>query len=1522
MSLNNFKVRLLSFAVSSAVLALAPNLANAANYESEMVIIHPFQWTYDNIAKECTEYLGPAGFDGVQISQPAEHANKGNVWWAVYQPVNFNNFTTMTGNETQLKNMIKACNEAGVKVFADAVFNQRPNDGVGLGGSTYGNNSYPDGFNDGDFHHNGCSVGNYSDEWNVRQCALLGMTDTATDNSSTQDKIADFLVKLMDMGVYGFRIDAAKHMHYNDINAIMDKTAAKAGKRPPIYMEVIGNSQEAPDIQPNKYTFIDNSVVTDFSYVDRMKEIFDNGDYGSALTFGLAVDSDNAEVFVNNHDDEYHRCSAGSCSMGTQENPKYNLAQSWLAVWPKGKVRQIYSGYKFNSHDPAGPISADRCQGGWLCQHRVPFVLNAPRFARATRGEAVSTSGFSDNVLWFNRGSKGFYAMNTSGSDVTKSFNVTMADGTYCDILGATDPKNNPCGSDVTVSGGKVTFTIPAKTAVAICTDEKWCGKGVDPCESDPTGAACVCKGETTVNGVCVSWCNAHSSNEECTCVLNPNDANCQADIEPTKGKLCYAGTSNGWKQDPLTYNRKTGFWTINLTLDGAGDTSGAQRFKVTDGCSWTGTVYGSSGTAGKLDVNTSSTGDELVSLVGDYVLSINDKTMEYTFTKADEVTNQPPVASFTATVNGLTVSFANNSSDPENDELTYSWDFGNGKTSSEKAPSVTYAESGKYTVTLKVTDSANNTDTFTKDITVTAPSSGKYLKVAVRGSHDNYGTDLLTKNGSDWTGVFEFSKETRFKLEALPVSADQCIILGGKKGAALSATGDFITVPAGDYVVGFNEDTKVLTVKQASDCDKDPSKCEVDPCVEDPSKCEIDPCEADPSKCEIDPCEADPSKCEVDPCEAAPSQCTVDTKKHCDTDGTTSNCENSDYAYPFLGAEYTKTATTFRIWSPDTANVSVTVNGQTYPMNKSNITGYSDVYEVTVNGDLDGKEYQFKVNGNDVRDPYGKMVPKSDYTGGDKAIATNNKNIVMNMRDTDLEGGWAPRPELKNREDAVIYEVHVRDFTIDKSSGVSDANRGRYLGMVETGTTNAKGQKTGIDHLKDLGITHVQLMPVYDYGTCSNVDSQDSSCYNWGYDPVNFNVPEDRYTSVFGSENYKQKVKEFKTMVNEFHKNGIRVIMDVVYNHTYSQDVFSKITGKYYTTLDLSGCGNSTDPKNTMVSRFIRDSLEYWATEYNIDGFRFDLVGIFDVANFKEWGEYLNNKYPGRNFLMYGEPWNGYATDPSESTRVRLGTIRNAVSGHVGVFNGKYRECLKGDSDGKGGGFLFNMTHTDLGDVDGNFGCVMAGIKGGVGNSTNTWTPLFAADPEQAVQYITAHDNLNWTDKIAKMAITGDYAKRLQSYGNGVILVSQGIPFIHAGEEFGRTKNMNPNSYKSTDGSNDIDWNVKSNYMSTFNYYKGMIAMRKAHPAFRMTTKEQIEQNITGEYINGAVVVTINGGAVGDSWDTIKMVVNSGNNIEISGVDGWSKKVHAVTVNEDGTGGSNEAQGTAVTIWYKEKSK
>ncbi len=1520
----NSRVKLLAAAVASVLLS---GSAVAGGYESEMVILHPFQWHYNNIAKECTEYLGPAGFDGVQISQPAEHINYTAAWWAVYQPVTFKKFTTMTGNEAELRAMTKACNDAGVKVFADAVFNQRgsycANGCQGLGGTGFnaGNFQYED-LSPDDFHRNGCTISNYGDANHVRTCALSGMPDLATDKDSTQQKIAEYLASLMDMGVYGFRVDAAKHMGYNDLKGIFAKVKSIKGRTPPAYYEVIGAGGEAADIQPDRYTGNENNVVTDFTVVSQFTNVFQNGNFDGAFGINTWLGYDNAEVFVNNHDNEALRCSAGTCSMNTQNNQRYHMAQSWLAVYPIAKVRQLYSGYQFSSHDPAGPISADRCTGGWLCQHREPMVLNAVRFARATRDQAVTSKGYDNGALWMNRGNKGFYVMNTTGGEFTREFSVEVPDGTYCDILAATDPCG---GAQITVKNGKATFTVKGERAAAICVGE-WCGKQVDPCEEDPNGAACLCKDDTNktscsaycstsegaqtkecvcsaeeVNkdGLCISWCEANPNDEGCYCVLNPDAEECQIKYEQTKGELCYAGTSNEWTHEPMKFSPATGEWTITLELTGEGDATGAQRFKITDGCSWQGTVYGA-GSGNVLVENNSASSDVVISQKGTYVLSVNDATMAYTLKEA--VSNTAPNAQFTASVDGLSVTINNSSTDADGDKLTYTWDFGDGETSSTEAPTHTYAQAGTYTIKLTVRDANGATATASQEVTVEkAAESAVYEKVALRSTEDDFGTVLFDQTSTNvWTLTgYEFSKGTnKLKIEAL--NGSQCIIIGGELGKALTAAGDFIAVEDGVYDLTFNAKTNVLTIANAQ------QGCVGDMCGQACNQ---------GADCVDGICQGQDCAYEevVEPSDK--------TKNNCSTDGTTNNCETASLAYDFLGAIYSKDSTTFRIWSPDSSNVTVEVDGESHSMTKASINGYSDVYEVTVQGDLDLKPYQFKINGKSVRDPYGKMVVPASYSGSDGVgvASSDNRNIVMNMRATDLENGWSARPVLKNREDSIIYEVHVRDFTIDSSSGVSDENRGRYLGMVETGTTSPDGLATGIDHLKELGITHVQLLPVYDFGTCSDADSQDTSCYNWGYDPVNFNVPEDRYSSVFKTEEYRQKVKEFKQMVDEFHKNGIRVIMDVVYNHTYNKEMFQDISSKYYTSTDLSGCGNSVDAKNDMVSRFIRDSLEYWLTEYNIDGFRFDLVGIFDIDDFKDWGEYLNSKYPERNILMYGEPWNGYATDSSEGTRVRMGTIRQGVNGHVGIFNGKYRECVKGDSDGTVGGFMFNMTYHDLGaGVSDNVSCVSAGIKGGIGDNTSLWTPLFAADPEQAVQYISAHDNLTLADKISKMGVTGEYADRLQSYGNGLMLVSQGIPFIHAGAEFARTKNGNHNSYKSANGDNDIKWGAKKTYKHIFDYYKGMIAMRKAHPAFRMTTRSQIESNVKTSGQDGAIVVDINGGAVGDSWSSIKMVINSGSNMTISGVDGWYKKVNGVTVNNDGQTGNNTAEGTAVTIWYK----
>lgn len=632
------------------------------------------------------------------------------------------------------------------------------------------------------------------------------------------------------------------------------------------------------------------------------------------------------------------------------------------------------------------------------------------------------------------------------------------------------------------------------------------------------------------------------------------------------------------------------------------------------------------------------------------------------------------------------------------------------------------------------------------------------------------------------------------------------------------------------------------------------------------------------------------------------------------------------------LGATYTKESTTFRIWSPDTSDVKVTVDGVTHTLNKSNLDCYTNVYEVKVDGDLAGKTYQFTIGGVDARDPYGKMTAKG----------SNTANIVMDMKTTEPDGGWADRPKLKNREDTIAYEVHVRDFTIDPTSGVDDDKKGRYLGMVQPGTTYADtGVKTGIDHLKELGVTHVQLQPIFDYATCSNVDSQDSSCYNWGYDPWNYNVPEDRYTSVFGTDKYEQKIKEVKEMINEFHKQGIRVIMDVVYNHTMDKTVLGGITQNYYLSKDTTGCGNTVNADQNMVWTMIRDSMDYWVSEFHVDGFRLDLVGAFATKDYSDWGEYLNKQHPDANLVIYGEPWASDNDVAEELIKepVRTGRMyKTSKDAHVGAFNNRIRNCLKGSSDdGKALGFIFNKLNAGWDgngtDENGqalktNKECVFMGVKAGVRHAeatgTDIWSAQGFADPEQTVSYVTAHDNLALRDKIEAAGVTSGSAeaKALQVYANSIIMISQGISFIHGGEEFGRTKIAAGkdihNSYNTTTGANDFKWDLKAgDWKSVNDSYAAYIQMRKAHPAFHMTTADQIFDNVTLDDASSdeVVIVNIDGESVGDSWEKIKVVMNSTPSAQTIAVpEGMVKVADGVTVGK--VENNTTAAPQAVSIW------
>ncbi len=648
------------------------------------------------------------------------------------------------------------------------------------------------------------------------------------------------------------------------------------------------------------------------------------------------------------------------------------------------------------------------------------------------------------------------------------------------------------------------------------------------------------------------------------------------------------------------------------------------------------------------------------------------------------------------------------------------------------------------------------------------------------------------------------------------------------------------------------------------------------------------------------------------------------------------------------LGAFYEKCGTSFSIWSPDSSNVKVAVKkqGETefteYTLTKGFTVdgGYSDtsnIYGITLKGDYNLAEYQFYVSDVAVRDPYGKMVkyvkntyPQDEnvlcnntafYTGGPvgSSWAGPSINIVVdaeNIMPTD--GSWATRPTLDSRCDAVVYEVHVQDFTSSSTWNGTESYRGKFKGMTESGTTYTSGTttvKTGLDHLKELGVTHVQIMPMYDFAT-KYVNST-GEYYNWGYDPVNYNVPEDRYSTC--PDDYVERIREVKDMVNEFHKNGIRVVMDVVYNHTFAGEMFENISSKYYTATDLSGCGNSVDVSNAMVSRMVRDSLEYWAEVYNIDGFRFDLMAIFTRDALYDWGYYLNNtnaETKDRNLLMQGEPWQ--ANNNSSASYGYASAIPSLANAHIGCFAGKWRETLKGSSDdGNTLGYIFSG-RTDK-DGDSTYHNTTVGIRGSGtslgSDSEGVWTRYFTANPEQAVNYLMAHDNLCFYDKIAAAGTSyTSYADAIVKFGHGILLSSQGIPFIHAGDEFLRTKKVGTfaseahNSYMWGIEMNQIDWSYKAKNISCFNYHKDMIAFRKANDGLRY------RNGVGSTSIDGNVIyytVTNSSSSPSNANKTLTFVINPGSNIDVSGKGTQvMNKTGAVSSN------STTCEGTGVTIF------
>lgn len=570
------------------------------------------------------------------------------------------------------------------------------------------------------------------------------------------------------------------------------------------------------------------------------------------------------------------------------------------------------------------------------------------------------------------------------------------------------------------------------------------------------------------------------------------------------------------------------------------------------------------------------------------------------------------------------------------------------------------------------------------------------------------------------------------------------------------------------------------------------------------------------------------------------------------------------EYAYSgALGADYTRERTVFRFWSPvaERAEVLLYRNGEGgNPFVSAEMTCERGVWSAEISGDLHGVYYTYAVTRS------GKTVETIDIYAKSAGL-NGRRGMVLDLSRTDpaLWSETAP-VRLDSPADAVIYELHVRDFSMDESG--SFKNRGKFAAFCEEGVTNRFGDRVGLDYIADLGVTHIHLLPIFDFATVDESAPQ----FNWGYDPQNYNVPEGSYS--LDPREGLSRVRELKSLVMAAHKRGLGVVMDVVYNHTHSVEdsPFTALFPDYYyrktsdgTLSNGSGCGNEFASERKMASKFICDSLCYWAREYKLDGFRFDLMGLLDIKTLNRCARELRRINP--DILLYGEGWTGGCSMLSERRRAVKRNVQR-LSG-IAVFSDDFRDGVKGSV----------FCDEDCGFVNGDSSrreLIKSALLGGVFHPevSRPQKQLWADSPLCCVNYVEAHDNLTLFDKLRlSMPRAGiDEIKAADKLAAALVFFAQGIPFIQAGQELLRSKpavegGYDHDSYRSPDSVNSIKWDSVTGSRDVLSYYRGLIAIRREFPELRRTDPEEIRAEISfsdlseGAFLlrNGRLLLAVN---------------------------------------------------------------
>lgn len=589
----------------------------------------------------------------------------------------------------------------------------------------------------------------------------------------------------------------------------------------------------------------------------------------------------------------------------------------------------------------------------------------------------------------------------------------------------------------------------------------------------------------------------------------------------------------------------------------------------------------------------------------------------------------------------------------------------------------------------------------------------------------------------------------------------------------------------------------------------------------------------------------------------------------------------------------WTPTATRFALWAPTADSVRVKIYNEGLggtPLMTAVMYPDNGIWATTMYSNLKGKFYTFQVSHN------GKWLDENPGISARAVGANGQRGAIIDLRDTNPEG-WADdrSPAFTGQKDAVLYEMHHRDFSMDSESGIK--NKGKFLALTEAGTHNSDGLSTGIDHLKELGVTHVHLLPSYDFGSINELTGEAyggggrvPSTYNWGYDPVNYNCPEGSYST--NASDPAARIREFKLMVMALHKAGIRVVMDVVYNHVFDlgQSSFERtVPGEFFrfnadgTPANGSGCGNETASDKEAYRQYMVNSIDYWMKEYHIDGFRFDLMAIHDVETMNLIRHKAQQNDP--NVIIYGEGW--AASAPSIPEDIQASKANTSKLGGIAAFGDEMRDGLRGGwQDDKEGAFLIGKR--------GNEESVKFGIVGAIAHpqvnmqNVNYSKEAWAAQPSQMISYVSCHDDMCLADRIKctlkakgiKGKALDEQRVKLQKLAETVVLTSQGVPFIWCGDEVMRDKKGVHNSYSSPDSINQIPWAQKTLYKDVHDYICQLIKMRKAHPAFRMGCADLVRENLdflpVEKKQSNVIAWHINGKAVGDTWSDIIVILNS----------------------------------------------